>query len=94
MATFGFLLNGRLVGVYSYPKMNLLAEFVPGESVRALSASMAPDETQIAVVTNDGTVRMYLLWDKRKHGIVGGPGVMGSAIIEAVEGIGVGALLR
>ncbi|KAF5213229.1 hypothetical protein E0198_000746 [Clavispora lusitaniae] len=94
VATFGFSLNGRLVGVYSYPKMNLLAEFVPGESVRALSASMAPDETQIAVVTNDGTVRMYSLWDKRKHGIVGGPGVMGSAIIEAVEGIGVGALLR
>lgn len=90
VVTYGFLLTpGRLIGVYSYPSMALVGEFVPSELLRALSSCIAPDETQIAVATSDGTVRVYDLWEQRRHSIVGGAGVLGSSILETYEGVDV-----
>lgn len=92
VVTYGFLLApGRLIGVYTYPSMVLVGEFVPSEQLRALSSCISPDETQIAVATSDGTVRVYDLWEQRRHCIVGGAGVLGSAILEAYEGVDVTA---
>lgn len=93
--TFGFLAAPtRLMSVYAYPSMVAVAEFVCSEPLRALSSCIAPDESRIAVATSDGTVRVYDLWDQRRHSIVGGTGVFGSKIIEAAEGVDVAFMLR
>lgn len=94
VATFGYLAADTqvLVAVYSYPGMNVLRSVKVKSPLRTLSASVSLDETHIAVVANDGTIRVYKLWEPRTISLVGPSsraGSFGSAIIEGTEGIDV-----
>lgn len=50
-----------VVGIYTYPDFELVAR-VPGGGLRAFNSDISPDQTKIAVATQDGMVRMYQLW--------------------------------
>lgn len=97
--SFGLLSAPMLLNVYSYPDMQLLKTARIYGSMRALSASVLPDQTRIALAANDCTVRVYGLWDPRAHEITGlpdfqGAGMFGSRVIENSEGIGEGPRWR
>lgn len=61
-----------VVGIYNYPDFELVAR-VPGEGLRAFNSDLSPDQTKVAVATQDGMVRMYWLWkdNHEDHSSVG-----------------------
>lgn len=95
--TYGFLncQPPMVIGVYQYPDMTLVAEAVPRTVVRALGIVESPDQSKIAVAVDDGTVRVFDLWDVRTLTVTNSPlkqavGAFGSQLIESLEGIEVG----
>lgn len=63
-ATFGFSTGPAplLLAKYTYPAMTQLAVVPASVNLRILSASVLPDKGQLAVASNDSTIRMYPLW--------------------------------
>lgn len=86
-----------VAAIYLYPHMHVVALALAPDSLRALSGSVAPNQSKVALAANDGTVRVYGLWDGAAKREMPGPlpaalplssGTYGSAIVENVEGVG------
>lgn len=94
--TYGFL-NCQppiVMSVHQYPEMTLVAEAIPTTVVRALGIVESPDQAKIGVAVDDGTVRVFELWDVRPHTLTKSPlsqavGTFGSQLIENLESIDV-----
>lgn len=90
VVTFGFDEESpsTLVAIYGYPKLDIKAKVIAKDR-RALSADTSPDQTKIAVVTSDGTVRLYQLWPSRTMVLRTTPSntsLFSSPIIDMIEG--------
>ena len=94
MLTFGFLTTDDHVAAatYTYPETQLSAQASSRDPLRALSATIAPDQTKVAIAANDGTVRVFGLWTERPYPLTEAPsfiaaGTYGSSVVESSEGV-------
>ncbi|OBA24433.1 WD40 repeat-like protein [Metschnikowia bicuspidata var. bicuspidata NRRL YB-4993] len=94
LLTFGFLATDDHVAaaIYKYPGSEITALAQVRDPLRALSATMAPDQTKVAIAANDGTVRVFGLWNERPYALTEAPasvavGSYGSTVVESCEGI-------
>lgn len=94
--TYGFL-NLQppvLISVHRYPDMCMVGEALPKTVFRGLGTAISTNQTKIAVSADDGTIRVFDIWDFRSHTLSNSPlsqsiGAFGSPLIEALEGIDV-----
>lgn len=91
VATFGFgdLDDPILITLYSFPRLTPLKQVRSPTPLRVLSAVPSPNITSVCVATNDETIRFYDLWNDKEEVISDAQqgGLLGSEIIEFVEGI-------
>lgn len=93
LVTFGYsAVPGHVVAaLYLWPGAEVVAHAVSPEPLRALSASVSPDQSKVAVAANDGTVRVYRLWLPAQFAlsalVLAARGCYGSALVENAEGI-------
>lgn len=78
--------TSSVVEVFSFPEMKLVAQGRTRLQIRALSASVSPDERKIAIAANDGTFRIFSLWEARPYVLVEG-GSLGSLLLDALESV-------
>lgn len=76
--------NPAILSVFRYPSMETLYR-IPGNSLRALSATVDSSQGKIALHTHDGMIRTYSLWPNRHRPLTPAlcaPGDLGSSILE------------
>lgn len=83
---FGKRQSSPYVGVYSYPQLQLLAQVPHMPGVRALSVAPSCDRTSIVIASSDQTVRFYQIWDQCTRRVRPWYGILGSHILEFLEG--------
>lgn len=91
VATFGFSDpgTGSLISVFTFPQCELRVQVTSRAGLRFLSASQSANDGQVAVTSNDETVRFYEVWPVIAGAAPKFPksGIYGSELIELVEGI-------
>ncbi|GEQ70647.1 hypothetical protein JCM33374_g4326 [Metschnikowia sp. JCM 33374] len=94
LLTFGFSTakDHIAAAIYQYPEARITACAYARDPLRALSATVAPDQTKVAIAANDGTVRVFGLWGHRPHALTASPasvasGSYGSSVVERCEGV-------
>ncbi|AOW01831.1 WD40-repeat-containing domain protein [Yarrowia lipolytica] len=91
VATFGFSDPGRgsLISVFTFPELELRVQVTSKAGLRFLSASQSANDGQVAVTSNDETVRFYEVWPVVAGAVPMFPksGIFGSDLIELIEGI-------
>lgn len=91
VATFGFSDpgTGSLISVFTFPECEPLVQVTSRAGLRFLSASQSANDGQVAVTSNDETVRFYEIWPVIAGAAPKFPksGIYGSDLIELIEGI-------
>lgn len=72
--------------VYTFPNCRLIKQFPGYPDLRALSAMLSPDAGTITVAANDGTVKLYRLWETERVSKRSTISVLGSKLLELEEG--------